>query len=275
MMKGNRFLIPTILFITFTVVAAIFWSLKNDDNVTEASKVNIPNIENPFFLKGNAYISLHRGETFSLSLPFLFEDSSIDGISAVTFDSNDIEAEMDVISKTGQQYGVAELGYMKVDIRINKAGSFKAQEMTLISGDKSVSVNIGKLVFDVNNDRPSTNLVFSGAAVQTAMDEYTLNIQNTEKMEPVAIKSVTAELASMHLHTVADFVPAGKTISHTLALSGDPERYSWYILKPKVTYTVAGQEKTTSGYPTILQLTEWTQENINHIFENKANSEYK
>lgn len=274
-MKKNRFLIPTILFIAFTVVAVMLWSPKNDDTVTKASKVNIPNIENPFFLKGNAYISLHRGETFSLNLPFLFGDSSIDGISAVTFDSNDIEAEIDAVSKTGQKYGAAELGYMKVDIRINKAGIFKAQQMTLISRDKSVAVNIGKLVFDVNNDKPPANLVFSGAAAQTAMNEYTLNVQNTGKEEPIAIKSVTAELASMHLHTVADSVPAGKTISHTLALSGDPERYSWYVLKPKVTYTVAGQEKITSSYPTILQLPEWTQENVNRIFENKADSEYK
>ncbi|MBC6310091.1 hypothetical protein HCJ66_11135 [Listeria sp. FSL L7-1582] len=273
-MKKIKFLIPVILILALAVISVVFWEPKNTET-TEASKINIPTIENPFFLKGNAYISLHKGETFSLSLPFLFGDSSIGEISTVIFDASEVEVEVGEVNETPNQYGKAGLGYLSLDISINKAGIFNAQKMTLISGDSSVTVDIGRIVFDVNNDAPPTNLEFTGAAVQTAMNEYTLGIQNNDKSEDVTIKSVTAELAALHLYTLTASVPAGKSVSHTLALSGDPERYAWYVLKPKVVYTIAGHEKITSGYPTILQLGEWSQENVDSIFGNKADSEYK
>ncbi|EUJ26897.1 hypothetical protein [Listeria cornellensis] len=273
-MKKNKFLIGMTLIASIIIISMIFWE-PTDDDTTEASKLNVPKVENPFFLKGNAYISLHQGETFSLSLPFLFGDSSIGKISAVTFDTGEVEAEVGEVNETRNQYGKAGLGYLNLDIKINKAGIFKAQKMTLISGESSVTVAIGKLIFDVDNDAPPANLEFSGAAAQTAMNEYTLAVQNNDKSADVTIKSVTAELAAMHLHTLTTSVPAGKSVSRTLTLSGDPERYAWYVLKPKVVYVIAGHEKMTSGYPTILQPGEWSQENVDSIFENKADSEYK
>ncbi|AQY51457.1 hypothetical protein PWEIH_14756 [Listeria weihenstephanensis FSL R9-0317] len=273
----KKYLVPILIIAAVAAIVVVFLVTKEDDPAPADSELNLQKISNPIFLKSNGYISLHKGETFSLSLPFLIGETNIDKISEVTFDTPDLQAEVDDITENKDSKDAeTKIGYINLNISSDKVGQFTAQKMTLVSGDRSVTVNIGELIFDVDASKPPADLTFAGAGVQASMKSYHLEVQNKDKFNAVKIKRVEAKTDAMLLQSIAFSVPPGnEAVSHELDLNTDSSKYLWFILKPKVTYVASGQEAITSGYPTYLGLSNWSEKKLNTVIKNKGNSEYK
>ncbi|MBC1513676.1 hypothetical protein [Listeria booriae] len=235
-------------------------------------------LTNPIFMRGNGYLSLNKDEVFSISIPYIFNEQNITNVESVVSDNDQALLEF---SDTSGDYVFDEntnVNSFNFDISFKSVGQYVIDKVTIVTSEKTVVVDIGHFIFDITDSSDSDLALFGDTiGIQSSLDNYLLSIKNENKKETLKITSIYAKTDALSLESKEfELAPDGLFSGElSTSISADNPKYSWYVIKPKIEYSVKNTKQFFLSNATYLGLVDISQHQVDIALKNKRGSEFK
>ncbi|WP_430535095.1 hypothetical protein [Listeria rocourtiae] len=273
--RRNRKIIFIALIFTIVLLSALFFANKSDTDELASRKKQT--IVNPIFMQGNGYVSLNKDEVFSLSIPFLYGDTNIADVESISFNDSSINAEFTNITGDYVFDEDTNVNSFNFDISFSSLGNYPIKELTIVTSKKTITVSIGNFIFEVlDSSDDDLSLFGNTVGIQSDVTKYLLSIANDNKESTIFIKDIYAKTDALSILSDNIEIAPNNTFSKELSTSIDvnDNKYSWYLIKPKIDYLIKDEAKIFLSNATYMGLIDISQNQVDLTLKNKQGSEF-